>query len=95
MGFLDVDSLFTSIPLDWTIEISTNELFKESETVERLNKSEFKELLYLATKDSHFSFARTLFKQIDDVAMVSPWALIWLMPFLDCHEKNYLKRCQI
>ena len=95
MGFLDVDSLFTSIPLDWTIEISTNELFKESETVERLNKSEFKELLSLATKDSRFSFAGTLYKQIDDVAMVSPWTLIWLMPFLDCHEKNYLKCCQI
>ena len=58
---------------------------KESETVEGLNKSEFKELLSLATKDSRFNFARTLYKQIDDVGMVSPWALIWLIPFLDCH----------
>ena len=31
MGSLDVDSLFANIPLKDTIEISTNELFKESE----------------------------------------------------------------
>ena len=56
MGSLDVDSLFTNIPLEETIEICTNELFKESETVEGFNKSEFKELLSLTTKDSHFIF---------------------------------------
>ena len=32
MGSLDVDSLFTNKPLEETIEICTNELFKESET---------------------------------------------------------------
>ena len=33
MGSLDVDSLFTNIPLEETIEICTNELFKEYETM--------------------------------------------------------------
>ena len=33
MGSLDVDSLFTNIPLEETIEICTIELFKKSETV--------------------------------------------------------------
>ena len=60
MGSLDVDSVFTNIPLEKTIEICTNELFKESETVEGLSKTEFKELLSLATKDSHFIFDETL-----------------------------------
>ena len=69
---MDVDSLFTNIPLEETIENCTNELFKESETVEGLSKTEFKELLSLATKDSHFIFDGTLYKQIDDVAMGSP-----------------------
>ena len=31
MDSLDVDSLFTNIPLEETIEICSNELFKESE----------------------------------------------------------------
>ena len=72
MGSLDVDSLFTNIPLEETIEICTNELFKESETVEGLSKTEFKELLSLATKDLHFIFDGTLYKQINGVAMGSP-----------------------
>ena len=69
MGSLDVDSLFTNILLKETIEICTNELFKESETVEGLSKTEFKDLLSQATKDSHFIFDGTLYKQIHCLAM--------------------------
>ena len=65
-GTLDIDSLFTSTPLQETIEIFTNELFKGSETGEGLSKSDFKEVLPLAIKDLHFIFVRTLYKQIDD-----------------------------
>ena len=90
MGSLDVDSLFTNIPLEETIEICTNELFKESETVEGLSKTEFKELLSLATKDSHFIFDETLYKQIDVVAMGSPLSPILANVFLIYHEKNRL-----
>ena len=62
MGSLDLDSLFTSIPLEQTIEICTNELLKESETVEGLSKSEFKDVLSLATKDSHVIFDGALYR---------------------------------
>ena len=93
MGSLDVDSLFTNIPLEETIEICTNELFKESETVESLSKTEFKELLSLATKNSHFIFDGTLYKQIDGVAMGSPLGPTLGNAFLVYHEKNWLKRC--
>ena len=34
IGSLDVDSLYSNITLEKSIEICTNELFKESETVE-------------------------------------------------------------
>ena len=54
MASLDVDSLFTNIPLDETINICTESIFNESDTVEGLNKFEFKELLSLATKESYF-----------------------------------------
>ena len=69
---MDVDSLFTNIRLEETTEIFTNELFKESETVEGLSKTDLKELLSLATKDSYFIFDGTLYKQIDGVAMTPP-----------------------
>ena len=41
MGSLDVDSLFSNIPSEETIEICTNKLFKEFENVEGLSKTEF------------------------------------------------------
>ena len=93
IGSLDVDSLFTNIPLEETFEICTNELFKESETIESLSKTEFKELLSLATKYSHFTFDRTLYKQINSVAMGSPLGPILANAFLVYHEKNWLEHC--
>ena len=53
MGSLDVDSLFTNIPLEETIDICTNTLFENMEKIEGLSKIEFKELLSLATKESY------------------------------------------
>ena len=53
MGSQDAGSLFTNIPLEETIGICTSTLFENSEKV-GLSKTEFKELLYLATKESCF-----------------------------------------
>ena len=61
MVCLDIDPIFTNIPLEETIEICTNQLFEESETIGGLSKSEFKKLLSLATKDSHLFFDETLY----------------------------------
>ena len=40
MGSLDVDLLFTNIPLDETIDICVNQLFENTDTVEGFTKSE-------------------------------------------------------
>ena len=95
MGSLDVDSIFTNIPLEENIEICTSELFKEFETVEGLSKTEFKELLSLATKNSHFIFDGTLYKQIDGLAMGSPLGPILANAFLVYHKKNWLEHCRL
>ena len=95
MGNLDVDITFTNIPLKETIEICANELFKESETVAGLSKTEFKELLSLVTKDSHFIFNGTLYKQINGVDMGSPLGLNLANVLLVCHEKNWLEHCSV
>ena len=42
MGSLDVDSLFTNIPLDETIDICVNQLFENTDTVEGFTKLELK-----------------------------------------------------
>ena len=42
MGSLDVDSLFTTIPLEEIIHICANTLFENTERAESLSKIEFK-----------------------------------------------------
>ena len=44
---LDVDSLFTNILLDKTIDICINQLFENTDTVEGFTRSELKQLLLL------------------------------------------------
>ena len=72
MDRLDVDSLFTNIPPHETIDICINQLFENTDTVEGFTKSELKQLLCLATKESYFIFNDLLYKQTDGVAIISP-----------------------
>ena len=51
MGRLDMDSLFTNIPLEETINICTESIYDQNNSVKGLNKSEFKELLSLVMKE--------------------------------------------
>ena len=88
MGSLDVDSLFTNIPLEETINICTESIYDQNDSIEGLNKSEFKELLSLATKESYFIFNEILYKQIDGVAMGSPLGPTLANAFLCFYEKN-------
>ena len=91
MRSLDVDSLFTDIALDETIDICVNNLFENTDTVQGFTKSELKQLLYLATKESYFIFNGLLYKQIDGVTMGSPLGPSLANAFLSYHEKYWLK----
>ena len=93
MGSLDVDSFFTNIPLDETIDICVNQFFENTDTVEGFTKSELKQLLCLATKESYFIFNGLLYKHIDGVAMGSPLGPSLANAFLSYHEKTCLNNC--
>ena len=93
LGSLDVDSLFTNIPLNETIDIRVNQLFENTDTVEGFKKSELKQLLCLATKKSYFIFHGLLYKQIDGVAMGSPLKPSLANVFLSYYEINWLNNC--
>ena len=68
----DVKSLFTNVPLDQTIEIILNIVYKKNEISTDMTKSEMKELLNLCTKSVHFTFDGNIYVQNDGVAMGSP-----------------------
>ncbi|XP_057302826.1 uncharacterized protein LOC130636989 [Hydractinia symbiolongicarpus] len=93
MASLDVDSLFTNIPLQETIDICTDSLFSETDPVSNFCKSDFRKLLSLATENSYFTFDGQLFKQVDGVAMGSPLGPSLANAFLSHHEKTWLDNC--
>ena len=72
MVSFDVTSLFTNVPLDKTIEIILKRVYEKKEIMTTIPMREMKELLYLSTKNVHFSFNNEIYMQNDAVAMVSP-----------------------
>ena len=71
MASLDVDSLFTNIPLDETIDICVDNLYNDNENPPNIPKHDFCNLVNIATKESFFMFNNKYYKQVDGVAMGS------------------------
>ena len=93
MGSLDVDSLFSNITLEETINICTNLLYNNENVIEGINKPEFKNLLLLAIQESHFIFNDVFYKQKDDVVMGSPLGPSMANVFLSFYEIKWLEQC--
>ena len=93
MASLDVESLFTNIPLDGVIDICVNDLFADTNLIHNLDKNDLRELLTLASYESFFIFDEVLYRQIDGVAMGSPLGPVLANAFL-CHfERKWLLDC--
>ncbi len=93
MASFDIDSLFTNVPLDETIDIAVNKLFGKKKKYEGFSKEQFKKLLSLAVKNSFFLFNGEYYEQIDGVAMGSPLGPTIANIFL-CHwEEIWIKKC--
>ena len=93
MASFDVESLFTNIPLDETIGIITEELFKDSSLYYGYTKKQFGDLLALAVKETPFYFNNKLFVQTDGVGMGSCLGPSFANSFLGFHECNWLNNC--
>ena len=95
MTSVDVDFLFANIPLDETIDICVLQLFGKKRKFKGFSKSEFKQLLQFAVKDSIFIFNGTYYVHCDGVAMGSPLGPTLTNVFL-CHwEEVWLKNCPV
>ena len=95
MGSLDVDSLFTNIPLDKAINICTNTAYSEQDVIEDINKEEFRNLLSLPTKKSDFIFNEVLYIQEDRVVMGSPLGPTLANVFLCFYVRKWLEKCPL
>ena len=93
MASLDVESLFTNIPLKETINNCVSDLHNKNLYNGKLNKSDLFKLLETATSESSFIFDFLLYKQIDGVAMGSPLGPTLANAFLCHYEKEWLDNC--
>ena len=75
MASLDVESLFTNIPLTETIDIVTQKVYGDRDRIEGLLRCDFKKLLEISTHGTVSYFNGAYYRQKDGVAMGSPpWA---------------------
>ena len=93
MASIDVESLFTNLPLDEVIDICIDDWFCYFNTIHNLNRNNMREFLTLAAYESFFIFDQVMYRQIDGVARDSPLGPILANAFL-CHfEKQWLSEC--
>ena len=98
MESLDVDSLFTNILLEETIDDFANTFFEKMEKV-GLSKIELKELLFLATKESYLSyfilsyFNGKLYKEVDGATISTPLGPTVSNAFNVQFKRNWLQNC--
>ena len=93
MASLDAESLFTNIPLNEVIDICTDDLFCDANTIHDLDRNDMTEFLTLAACQSFFIFDQVMYIQIDGIAMGSQLGPILANTFL-CHfEKQWLSEC--
>ena len=84
---------FCNVPLDESIKIYIDELFKSEMTVSGLNKKEMFEMLSLTFRESIVLFDNKYYSQINRVAMGSPLGSTLANIFLFYHESNWLNDC--
>lgn len=95
MASLDIESLFTNIPLDETIELVTKKVYHQKTHVNGLNKSDFRALLTLCTKGTIFYFNGSYYRQKDGVAMGSSLGPALANAFLCHYESNWIDDCPL
>ena len=86
MVSFDVESLFTNIPLLESIELAVDYILSGNPNI-KLSKDSLKELILVATAQTHFLFQGNYYDQIDGVAMGSPLAPVVANLFMGHHER--------
>ena len=68
MASLDVESLFTNIPLKETIDLCVQKLFEDKTYIDGLSKDSFRETLTVTMNEPFVLFDNEYYKQHDGVA---------------------------
>ena len=88
----DIESLYTNIPIDETIQILLDQMNEEN-LVRNAEKKELKRMLLQATGNSYFIFNGQYYKQKEGLAMGQPLSTPLANAFLAYHEKKWIQDC--
>ena len=87
MASLDVESFFTNLPLEKTIKICCDSLYKNKELVSNINKNQFEKYLTGTHCSNYFLFDGIVYQQVDRVAMSFPLGPGLVNAFLAYYEQ--------
>ena len=93
MASFQIESLFTNIPLQETIGLCIENLYKDKTHVDNLSKDSFRELLTTTMSESFILFDQEFYKQNDGVAVSSPLGPAFPNVCPCYHEKIWLQNC--
>ena len=85
----DVTSLFASIPLQETIDITINLIFNHNPNL-NITKKELRKLFLFPTSQTHFIFNAKFYNQIDGVAMGCRLAPVLANIFMGFYQSKWL-----
>ena len=83
-------SLFTSIPLQETIQIAVELIYQNNPQL-KVTKWELKQFFNFATSSTHFIFNSSFYDQVDGVSMGSPLVPVLANLFMGYHKKIWLQ----
>ena len=91
---LDVESLFTNVPVDRTIEFILDRVYRCNDTPSLdIPEDQLRELLKICTKEAPFTCPRgEMYCQIDGVAMGSPLGVLFANFFMGSTESTVVKK---
>jgi hypothetical protein len=94
MCSLDVESLYTNVPVNETIDIILDRIFTNDLILHHgLTRNSLQKLLKLSLNDSFFRFDGCLYQQLDGLAMGSALSPVVANIFLDQFETQHLRNC--
>ena len=94
MCSLDIESLYTNIPVNETINIILDRLFTNRRVIDNgFNRDEFNKILELVLCDTYFFFNNSIYKQVGGLSMGSPISPIAANIFLCNFESEFLDTC--
>ena len=95
MCSFDIKSLFINVPLEETIEVVIKNVFGRKRKINGLSKSDFQDLLKSITMSTVFYFNGNYYKQLDGVAIGSPFGPALANAFYVIMKTNGLEDVQL